>query len=328
MRRRQFLAIAGGAAVLPLAVRAQQAGIRRVGVLVGYAENDPAAQSLVAAFRQALGKLGWTEGSDVRIDVRWGSEDPERIEKFAKELVKLQPDVILSQSTTATKFLAKETQTASIVFVIVSDPIGSGFAASFAHPGRNITGFTNVDTEMGGKWLQILKEIAPRTKRVALLYNPATAAPLKFYMPSIDAASSATAVSTREASIKTKADIESVISELAREPDTGIIALPDIFNTANRELIIALVARHGVPTIYAARFFAESGGLISYNPDFATLFRQAAAYVDRILKGEKPADLPIQLPSKFEMVINLKTAKALGLEVPPMMQQRADDVIE
>ena len=328
MRRRQFLAIAGGAAVLPLAVRAQQAGIRRVGVLVGYAENDPAAQSLVAAFRQALGKLGWTEGSNVRIDVRWGSEDPERIEKFAKELVKLQPDVILSQSTTATKFLAKETQTASIVFVIVSDPIGSGFAASFAHPGRNITGFTNVDTEMGGKWLQILKEIAPRTKRVALLYNPATAAPLKFYMPSIDAASSATAVSTREASIKTKADIESVISELAREPDTGIIALPDIFNTANRELIIALVARHGVPTIYAARFFAESGGLISYNPDFATLFRQAAAYVDRILKGEKPADLPIQLPSKFEMVINLKTAKALGLEVPPMMQQRADDVIE
>src|SRR5436190_4098771 len=305
MRRRQFLAIAGGAAVLPLAVRAQQAGIRRVGVLVGYAENDPAAQSLVAAFRQALGKLGWTEGSNVRIDVRWGSEDPERIEKFAKELVKLQPDVILSQSTTATKFLAKETQTASIVFVIVSDPIGSGFAASFAHPGRNITGFTNVDTEMGGKWLQILKEIAPRTKRVALLYNPATAAPLKFYMPSIDAASSATAVSTREASIKTKADIESVISELAREPDTGIIALPDIFNTANRELIIALVARHGVPTIYAARFFAESGGLISYNPDFATLFRQAAAYVDRILKGEKPADLPIQLPSKFEMVINL-----------------------
>ena len=297
-------------------------------MLVGYAENDPAAQSLVAAFRQALGKLGWTEGSDVRIDVRWGSEDPERIEKFAKELVKLQPDVILSQSTTATKFLAKETQTASIVFVIVSDPIGSGFAASFAHPGRNITGFTNVDTEMGGKWLQILKEIAPRTKRVALLYNPATAAPLKFYMPSIDAASSATAVSTREASIKTKADIESVISELAREPDTGIIALPDIFNTANRELIIALVARHGVPTIYAARFFAESGGLISYNPDFATLFRQAAAYVDRILKGEKPADLPIQLPSKFEMVINLKTAKALGLEVPPMMQQRADDVIE
>jgi putative tryptophan/tyrosine transport system substrate-binding protein len=330
MRRRDFIKVVTGSAIAwPLAAHAQQGErTRLIGVLMGYAESDPAAQSEVAAFRGGLAKLGWTEGSNFRIELRWGNSDPDRIRTLAKELVDLRSDVILGQSTPVTSALARETRTIPIVFLNVSDPIGSGFAANLAHPGGNITGFTNDNSEQGGKWVQLLKEIAPRTVRMALLLNPAIGPPLQFFMPSIQAAASTFAVQVSAAPVHAKDEIESVIAAQARNPGGGLIVMPNTFNTANRELIIALAARYGVPAIYYNNAFRESGGLITYAADFAEQFRQAPEYIDHILKGAKPANLPIQAPTKFELTINLKTAKALGLTVPPLMLGRADDVIE
>jgi putative tryptophan/tyrosine transport system substrate-binding protein len=330
MRRREFITLLGGTAFAwPLAAYAQQSDrMRLIGMLMGYAESDPAAQSEVAAFRGGLVKLGWTEGSNLRIELRWSAGDPDRMKTFAKELVDLRPDAILSQTTPVTSALARETRTIPIVFVSVSDPIASGFAANLAHPGGNITGFTIDNSAQAGKWVQLLKEIAPRTVRMALLFNPATGAPLQFFMPSIQAAASSFAVQVSTATVHAKDEIEGVIAAQARNPGGGLIVMPNTFNTANRELIIALAARYGVPAIYPNRFFSESGGLISYGSDFAEQFRQAPEYIDRILKGAKPADLPIQAPTKFELIINLKTAKALGLDVSLQLQQRADEVIE
>jgi putative tryptophan/tyrosine transport system substrate-binding protein len=330
MRRRDFIRLLGGAAfALPLAARAEQLGsVRRIGVLMGFAESDPAAQSWVAAFGDALAKLGWKEGSNLRIELRWGAADPDRIRTFAKELVDLRPDAIFDQTTPVTSALARETTTIPIVFTYVADPIGSGFAASLARPGGNVTGFTYLEPTTGGKWVGLLKEIAPRTVHVALLFNPATTPPLKFYMPSVQAAASSLAVEASTAPVHSKDEIEGVIAAQARKPGGGLLVMPDVFNDTNRDLIIALAARSGVPAIYPRPAFAESGGLIAYGADLAEQFRQAAGYIDRILKGANPGDLPIQRPTKFELVINVKTASALGLTVPQSMLLLADEVIE
>jgi putative tryptophan/tyrosine transport system substrate-binding protein len=330
MRRREFITLLGGAtAAWPLTVRAQQGErVRRIGVLMGFAESDPTAQSWVAAFRDALAKLGWSEGNNLQAELRWGAADPDRIRTLAKELVGLRPDAIFDQTTPVTDALARVTQTIPIVFVYVADPIGSGFAASLARPGSNITGFTYLEPTTGGKWVGLLKEIAPRTAHVALLFNPATTPPLKFYMPSIQAAASSFAVEASSAPVYARDEIEGVIAAQARNPGGGLLVMPDVFNDANRELIIALAARSGVPAIYPRPVFAESGGLIAYGADLTEQFRQAAGYIDRILKGANPGDLPIQQPTKFDLVINVKTAKALGLSIPQSMLLLADEVIE
>jgi len=302
--------------------------MRLIGVLMAYAESDSTAQSWLAAFRAALAKLGWIEGSNLRIELRWSAADADRMRTLAKELVDLRPNAIFGVTTPVVGALARETKTIPIVFAGVSDPIRSGFAANLAHPGGNITGFTANDPALGGKWVELLKEIAPRTVHVALLFNPATTVPLQFFMRSIQAAASSSAVEVSAAPVHAKDEIEGVIAAQARNPGGGLIVMPDVFNDANRELIIALAARYGVPAIYFNRFFSEPGGLISYGDARAEQFRLAAGYIDRILKGEKPADLPLQAPTKFELIINLKTAKALGLTIPESFLLRADEVIE
>ena len=329
MRRREFITLVGGAAVWPLAASAQQGGrVRTIGVLMNFLESDPAGQVGFEAFRDALKKLGWREGSDLRIELRWAESDPDRLRAFAKELVELRPDAIVAGSTAGVVALARETRTIPIVFATVADPIGSGFAGSLAHPGGNITGFAAVDSAMGGKWLELLKEIAPRTERVALLFNPVTAVPVQFFMPSIQVAASSFAVQASAAPIHAKDEIEGVIAAQARNPGGGLIVMPDAFNTTNRNLIIGLAARYSVPASYAQDIFAKSGGLIAYSSVRTEAYRQVAGYIDRILKGEKPADLPVQAPTKFELLINIKTAKALRLEVPAKLLSIADEVVE
>jgi putative ABC transport system substrate-binding protein len=327
--RRDLITLLGGAAATwPLAVRAQRAGrVQLVGVLMGFAESDPIAQSMVAAFRGTLASLGWNEGGNVRIELRWAGPDPNRINTLAKELAQLRPDAILGQTTPVVEALARESPARPIVFVTVTDPIGSGFAASLAHPGGNITGFTVDDSTLGGKWVELLKQIAPDTARVSLLFNPA-GPPLQFFMPSIQAAASSTHVLLSVASLRAAAEIEGVVAGQAREPGGALVVMPNAFNTTNRELIIALAARYNVPAIYFAGYCAQSGGLIGYGSDYAEQARQAAGYIDRILRGTKPAALPVQAPTKFELVINLKTANALGLAVPPSLLAIADEVIE
>jgi putative tryptophan/tyrosine transport system substrate-binding protein len=331
MRRRELIALLGGAAVMgPIAAHAQEPdrNIRLVGVLMLYPESDPVAQSWLAAFRDTLAKLGWMEGRNLRIELRWGAGDADKVRTFARELINLRPDSILSHTTLATTALAAETRKIPIVFVSVTDPVGSGFATSVAHPDGNVTGFTTNDTAMGGKWVELLKEIAPRTVRVALLFNPATAVPIQIYMPSISAAAKSFAVEVSARPVHAKEEIESVIAAQARDPGGGLIVIPDTFNTINRDLIIALAARYRLPAIYYNRSYAEAGGLIAYGDDFAEEFRQAAGYINRILNGANLADLPIQAPTKFKLIINMKTAKALGLAVSNAMQLSADDVVE
>jgi putative tryptophan/tyrosine transport system substrate-binding protein len=331
MRRREFITLLGSAATLPIAARAQQSErVRLIGVLMAFAESDPAGQAEVVVFRDALKKLGWTEGNNLRIELRWGAGEPDRIKTFAKELVDLRPDAIFGVTTSATGALARETRTIPIVFAVVSDPIGSGFAASFAHPGGNVTGFTTNEPAVGGKWLGLLKEIAPRIARVALLFNPATAASPQFFRSSIQDAASSMAVQVIDAPFHAKDEIEGIVAAQARDRDGCVIVMPDafFFTVANRNLIVALAARYGVPTIYYDHSFVEEGGLISYSADFGEEVRQAAGYIDRILKGARPADLPIQLPINYEMAINLKTATSLSLNIPPTLLARADQVIE
>ncbi|HEY4738326.1 MAG TPA: ABC transporter substrate-binding protein [Xanthobacteraceae bacterium] len=330
MKRREFITLLCGAATTwPLAVRAQRGErVRRIGVLIGFAETDPAVQSWLAAFRGALAKLGWTEGRNLRIELRWAGDDPDRTKTFAKELVNLRPDAILSVTTPVTDALVRETQTIPIVIVTVADPISSGFVTNLGRPGGNVTGFALYEPSMGGKWLEQLKQIAPGVTRVALLFNPATTVPVKFYLSSIEAAASSFSVQTSTAPVHAKDEIEGVIAALAANPGAGLIVMPDLFNTINRDSIIAAAARYRVPAIYFVRPFADSGGLISYGPDFAEQYPRAADYINRILKGEKPGDLPIQMPLKVPLVINLKTAKALGLSVPLGLLNAADEVIE
>jgi putative tryptophan/tyrosine transport system substrate-binding protein len=328
MRRREFITLLGGAtAAWPRTVRAQQGErTRRVGVLMGYAEGDPGAQSYLAAFRDALANLGWTDGGNLRIELRWGAADPDRIKTFAKELVDLRPDVIFGVTTPPTRALVRETRTIPIVFALVNDPIGNGFVASLAHPGGNITGFTALDSALGGKWVGLLKEIAPQTARVALLFNPATASPLQLYMPSIQTAATSAAIEVSAAPVHAKDEIEGVIAAQAR--NGSLIVMPDIFNRRNRDLIIPLAARYGVPAIYYSRSLVEAGGLMSYSDDFPAEFREAAGYINRLFRGSKVNELPVQEPTKFELLINMKTAKALGLTLSSGLLSIADEVIE
>jgi putative tryptophan/tyrosine transport system substrate-binding protein len=329
--RRKFLATLGGAAAAwPLVARAQQAErARRIGVLMAIAENDREGQDRVAAFREGLQKLGWVEGRNVRIDMRWATPgDVESIQRFAKELVALQPDLILSHSTPNTVALLQQTNTIPIIFAGVSDPVGSGLVANFGRPDGNVTGFITMEPTMGGKWLEMLKEIAPRVNRVALLFNAATAPFFEYYLNSFKAAASSFAVQAIAPPIRDTSELEPTIGALAREPDSGLVVMPDSFTSAHRAEITSLAARYRLPAVYPFRFFAELGGLLSYGNDLVDIFRRTAIYADRVLKGEKPAGLPVQAPVKYELVINLKTAKALGLEVPPTLLARADEVIE
>jgi ABC-type uncharacterized transport system substrate-binding protein len=330
MKRRQFVTLLGGAVVAwPLAARAQQSErVRRVGVLMAFPESDPEAQVRVVAFREGLQKLGWTEGRNIRIDTRWAALDAQAMQRFAKELVGLQPDVILAHTTPATLAVQKETRAIPIVFVQIADPVGSGLVASFSRPAGNVTGFTNVEPTMGGKWLEVLKEIAPRVARVAVIFNPATAPYSELYLNSFKAAAASLAVEPIVAPVLDASTLESVLAAQAREPNGGLIVMPDIFTTGHRAEITLLAARYRLPAVYPFRYFTQIGGLLSYGSDPFDQVWHATTYVDRILKGEKPSELPVQAPVKFELVINLKTAKTLGLDVPWILQQRADEVIE
>jgi putative ABC transport system substrate-binding protein len=331
MRRRNFIKVIGGAAAAwPLAARAQQPNVmRRIGVLMAHAESDPEFKAYVAAFRAGLEKLGWTEGRNIRIDFRWGAlADAEARERSAKELTALQPDVILTQNTPPTASMLKQTRTIPVVFVIVADPVGSGFVESLARPGANATGFTIMEPTIAGKWLELLKEIAPRISRAAFLFNPATTPFRDIYLSPFKAAAASLAVEAIAAPVHDTPELESVIAAHAREPNGSLIVMPDGFLNVHRAEIVSLAARYRLPTVYPWRFFAELGGLLSYGSVQGDMFRIAATYVDRILKGEKPSALPVQAPTKYELVINLKTAKALGIEVPLFFQQRADEVIE
>ena len=327
--RREFITLLGGAAAWPLAARAQQSDrMRRLGVLMGFAEEDHEAQARIAGFKQALEGLGWTNGRNIEFNYRWTLGDADRMRVYARELVQLAPDVILSATTPALAAARQETGTVPIVFVNVSDPVGSGLVANLARPGGNITGFSNFEPLMGGKWVQLLKELAPRVTQIALMSNPEVEPQTRSYASSIEAAAVSLAVKPIAAPIHDSAEIEGAIATLAREPGTGLIVLSGLFTFAHRELIVGLADRYGVPAVYPYREFVQSGGLLSYGIDLAAPFRQAAPYVDRILRGEKPGDLPVQQPTKFQLVINLKTAKALGLDVPPTLLARADEVIE
>ncbi len=300
----------------PIAARAQHgARVRRIGVLMAYAESDPEVQARVAAFRDGLQKLGWTEGRNIRINHLWAAIDAESRQRFAKELVALQPDLIVTDSTPTTAALQQQTRTIPIIFTNISDPIGSGFVASFPQPGGNITGFINLEASMGGKWLELLKEIAPRVTRIAFVFNRATAPGSgSYFLGPFMAAAASFGVEAIAAPVHDTSELESVVAAQAA--------------AVHRAEIISLAARYRLPAVYSNRFFTELGGLLSYGHDRLDNYRRAASYADRILKGAKPSELPVQAPVKFELVINLKTAKALGLDVPLHLQQRADEVIE
>jgi putative ABC transport system substrate-binding protein len=330
MRRRQFITLLGGAAAWPLVARAQRPErMRRIGVLMTLAEGDRQGQTRIAAFRDGLQKLGWAEGGNVRIDYRWAApSDAGSMRLSAQELIALQPDLILSQNTPTTAALLQQTHTIPVIFAVVSDPVGSGFVASFPRPGGNVTGFTNIEESQGGKWLELLKEIAPPVNRVAFLFNPATAPYARNYLSPFNAAAASLAVEAIVAPVHDKSELESVTAATARAGNGGLIVMTDSFMTTHRAEIAALATRYRLPAVYPFRYFVEVGGLLSYGNDVLDSFRRAATYADRILKGAKPSELPVQAPVKFELVINLKTAKALGLNVPVQLQLRADEVIE
>ena len=330
MNRRDLITLVGGAAAAwPLVARAQQNGVRRIGVLMGWAESDPDAKADLAAFVQGLAQLGWAEGRNVQIDYRWANGDVERMRTFAKELVGLRPNVILANTTPVTAALQRETRAIPIVFVIVSDPVGAGLVASLARPGGNLTGFINVEASLGGKWLELLKEFAPRVRRSAIMFNPDTApGGGSYFLGSFEAAAQSLAVEPMTTPIRSDAEIERTIVSLGREPDGGLVVMTDGFMQVHRVAVISAAARNNVPAVYADSILVKDGGLLSYGANSLDIFRRAVSYVDRILRGTMPGDLPVQVPSLFELVINLKTAKALGLTVPPSLLAIADEVIE
>jgi putative ABC transport system substrate-binding protein len=329
MRRREFITLLGGAAVAwPLTARAQQPErMRRICILMNTAAADPEGQTRIAAFLQGLQQLGWTDGGNVRIDTRWGAGDPERIRTYATELVGLKPNIILAPSALELLALKRETSAIPIVFTMIYDPVRSGLVESLARPGGNVTGFSLGEFSLGGKMLELLKEMAPQVNRVAVVLNP-DQAPHVAMWHAIEAVASSFALRLTAAEVKKGAEIEPAIEAFAHEPNGGLIVVPSPIFSAHRELVTALAARHRLPAVYGYRLYVMSGGMVSYGVDPTDLFRRAALYVDRILKGENPADLPVQNPTKFELIINLKTAKALGLTVPPMLLARADEVIE
>jgi putative ABC transport system substrate-binding protein len=330
IERRKFLATLGGAAAAwPLAARAQQPErVRRIGLLMNRAPDDPEGQARIAAFLQGLQEWGWAVGRNVQIDYRWGAGDADRIRKFAAELIVLAPDVILSAGSPSVAALQQATHTVPIVFVTVVDPVSSGFVDTLARPGGNITGFALYEYSISGKWLQLLKEIAPRVTRAAVIRDPALTAG-GGQLGVIQAVAPSVGVEVTPVNVRDAGEIERAITAFARSPNGGLIVTGSTLAGVHRDLIIALAARHKLPAVYSVRYFVvDAGGLISYGPDFLDQYRRAAGYVDRILKGEKPADLPVQAPTKYELVINVKAAKALGIEVPPTLLARADEVIE
>ena len=328
MKRRGFLAALGGAAAWPLAAHAQQPErLRRVGVLISFPENDPLAQVRVTAFAQALGRFGWVEGKSIRIDYRFAAGDPTLFKTYAAELVGLLPDVIFAGSSAALASLQQQTRTIPIVFVFVADPVGLGFVQSLARPGGNITGFSALDAPMMGKWLQLLKEVAPNVNRVAVIYNPDTSPLATLLNRGIEAAALSLGITVTLAPVHDDAEIETATDAQAREPGGGLVDLPGPFTDTHRDQIIAVASRHRLPLI-GSDPVSGGGGLMSYAIEAVDLYAQAASYVDRILKGASPADLPVQQPTKYSLIINLKTAKALGLTVPPSMLDLADEVIE
>jgi putative ABC transport system substrate-binding protein len=329
MKRREFITLFGGAAAAwPLSARAQQAArMRRIGFLTSQAADDPVSQAYMAALLQGLQESGWTVGRNVRIDSRWGAVDPELKRKYAAELVALAPDVIVATGDSNTGPLQQATRTVPIVFALVPDPVGAGFVASLARPGGNATGFTNFEYGMSGKWPELLKQVSPSVTRVAVLRDPTVLGAIG-QLGAIHAVAPSLRMDSSPIDVRNAAEIDRAITEFARTSNGGLIVLPNGLASVHREPIIALAARHRLPAIYPFRFFATDGGLISYGPDDVDQLRRVARYVDRIFKGEKPADLPVQAPTKYELVINSKTAKALGLEVPPTLLARADEVIE
>ena len=329
MRRREFIAFLGGAATWPLAGRAlQRDRLRRIGVLLNLSENDLEAKRLITAFQEGLAQLAWTDGGNVRIDYRWAGGDVGRIRTFARELVGLSPDIVVGYGTPVVVALQQQTLSIPIVFLSVTDPVGQGLVASLANPGRNITGFAVFEVSLGAKWMEALKQIAPDLERVTTIYNPKTAPYYLLYLRAIEQAAPSFAVSPTALEVHNGAEIERAISAMGREPGNGLIVMPDTFNMVHRRTTIGLAAQHRLPAIYYFPFFAREGGLISYGPDEIDMFRRAAGYVDRILKGAKAGELPVQQPTTFRLVINLKTAKALGLEIPQTLLARADEVIE
>ena len=330
MRRRDVICLLYGTAIWPLTAHAQQSGrMRRIGVLMAHAESDPEFHAYLTAFREGLQQLGWTEGRNIRIDSRWGAlDDAEARQRSAKELIELQPEIILTQNTPPTASMLQQTRTIPVVFVVVADPVGSGFVQNLARPGGNATGFTIMEPTITGKWLELLKEVAPRINRVACLFNPATTPYANIYLNPFKAAAASLGLDAIAATVHDRAEFETVIAAQAREPNGGLIVMPDGFMNVHRADIISLAARYRLSAVYPWRFFAEQGGLLSYGSEQVDLFRRAATYVDRILKGEKPVDLPVQAPTEYKLVINLKTAKALGLTVPLTLLDRADKVIE
>ena len=331
MRRREFLGVIGSAAAWPVAARAQQLSpMRRIGILMGNSKGDAQNDAGLTALTDGLKELGWTEGRNIRIDIRWAAGSVERMKEFAKELVGLQPDLLVAQTTQPTAALQRETKTIPIVFLIVSDPVGSGFVASLPRPGGNITGFINIEASLGGKWIEILKEIVPSVSRIALTFNPDTATYSRYYLEPFEAAARLRGVEPVAAPVRTAADIGRMVASLSERPGAGLAVMPDtgLAKQDNQDLLISLAARHRLPVIYPYRYWVGNGGLISYGIDQVDLYRRVPTYIDRIFKGAKPAELPVQLPTRFELAVNLKTAKSLGIEMPPMLLGRADEVIE
>jgi putative ABC transport system substrate-binding protein len=328
MRRRHFITLLGSAAAWPLAARAQQSDRpRHIGVLIQVTEGDPEARIEVAAFVRKLQDLGWNEGRNLQIDIRWGGGDADRIRKYAAEVVTLAPEVVLAPGGTVVGALQQASRTVPIVFVNVTDPVGRGYVGSLAQPGGNATGFTSFEFGMGGKWLEVLKEVAPRVTRAAVLRDPIITAGIG-YLGAIHALAPSIGVQVAPIDVRHTGDLERAVAAFARTSNGGLIVTADPAAIVHRETIIALAARHRLPAIYPYRFFVTGGGLISYGLNNTEQYRLAAGYVDRILRGEKPADLPVQAPTKYELVINLKTAKALGLTVPDKLLATADEVIE
>jgi putative ABC transport system substrate-binding protein len=329
MRRREFITLLAGAAAWPVAARAQQERMPRIGVLMGLSESDSEGPPRVAAFKQELQNLGWTEGRNLQIEYRWGAGDADHMGNSAAELAGTMPDVLVAHLTAATRALMLQTRTIPIIFVVATDPVGRGLVASLSRPGGNVTGFSNFVPSLGGKWIELLKELSPRIKRVALLFNPEVAAGGgSFYSQPVQAAASTLAVESTLAVARNATEIEEALAKLARDAECGLIVLPGLFTTNHRELIVELAARHRLPAIYPFRYFATGGGLMSYGIDIVDLFRRAAGYVDKVLRGANPGELPVQQPEKFEFAINLKTARALNLTVPRILLARADMLID
>jgi putative ABC transport system substrate-binding protein len=328
LHRRKFTTFLGGAAAWPLAARAQQRDrMRRIGVLLPAAADDADFQAWVGAFQQALAQSGWIIGRNVRIDTRWGAGKVDDIRRYATELVTLAPDAILAHGSSTVRPLLQATRTVPVVFPIAGDPVGAGFVDSLAHPGGNVTGFMTVEYSFGGKWLELLKEVAPAVTRVAVLRDASQGSGTSLFA-AIQAMASSLKVEVSPVNVRDADEIERAVAAFARSASGGLIVTPAAGASVHRRLIAALAARHKLPAVYGGRVFVTDGGLISYNADYIDQYQRAASYVDRILKGEKPADLPVQAPTKYELVVNLKTAKAMGLDVPASVLARADEVIE